>query len=82
MYKHVPFHISPMEQIEHDLIEAKELYGSVRRISLINADSFVLSASRLKAIAKEINEVFPEIETIIMYASIKNISGKTNEELR
>lgn len=82
MYKDIPFHISPMEQIEHDLIEAKKLYGSVRRIFLVNADPFVLNASRLKAIAEKINEVFPEVETISMYASIKNISGKTDEELR
>lgn len=82
MYKDVPFHVSPIEQIEHDLIEAKRLYGSVRRVFLVNADPFVLSASRLKEIAEKINEVFPEIETITMYASIKNISGKTDEELK
>lgn len=82
MYKDVPFQVSPMEQIEHDLLEAKERYGSVSRIFLVNADPFVLSAARLKAIAEKINEVFPEIETISMYASVKNIIGKTDEELK
>lgn len=82
MYKDVPFQVSPMEQIEHDLLEAKERYGSVSRIFLVNADPFVLSAARLKAIAEKINEVFPEVETISMYASVKNIIGKTDEELK
>jgi ribosomal protein L44E len=31
---------------------------------------------QLKAIAEKINEVFPEVETIAMYASVKNIMGK------
>lgn len=82
MYKDVPFQVSQMAQIEHDLLEAKERYGSVSRIFLVNADPFVLSAARLKAIAEKINEVFPEIETISMYASVKNIIGKTDEELK
>jgi radical SAM superfamily enzyme YgiQ (UPF0313 family) len=82
MYKDVPFQVSPMEEIEKDLLFAKEMYGSVRRIFLENADPFALSASRLKAIARKINEVFPEVETIAMYASIKNIIGKTDEELK
>jgi len=82
MYKNVPFRVSPMEEIEKDLLCAKKMYGSVRRIFLENADPFALSASRLKAIAEKINEVFPDVETIAMYASIKNIIGKTDEELR
>lgn len=82
MYKDVPFQVSPMEEIEKDLLYAKEMYGSVRRIFLENADPFALSASRLKAIAEKINEVFPDVETIAMYASIKNIIGKTDDELK
>lgn len=82
MYKDVPFQISPMEEIEKDLLYARKMYGSVRRIFLENADPFALSASRLKAVAEKINEVFPDVETIAMYASIKNITGKTDGELR
>jgi radical SAM superfamily enzyme YgiQ (UPF0313 family) len=82
MYRGTQFRVSPMEQIEKDLLEAKRNYGSVRRIFLVNADPFVLSARQLKAIAEKINEVFPDVETIAMYASVKNIIGKTDEELR
>jgi radical SAM superfamily enzyme YgiQ (UPF0313 family) len=82
MYRDTCFQVAPMEQIEQDLQEAKKLYGSVRRIFLVNADPFVLSADRLKAIALKINEVFPEIETIAAYASVKNIIDKTDEELK
>jgi radical SAM superfamily enzyme YgiQ (UPF0313 family) len=82
MYRGTPFLVSPMEQIEQDLREARAQYRSVRRIFLVNADPFVLSAAKLKEIALKIQEVFPEIETIAMYANVSNIIGKTDEELR
>jgi radical SAM superfamily enzyme YgiQ (UPF0313 family) len=82
MYQDVPFQIEPLEQIERDLQEAKKRYTSVKRIFLVNADPFVLRASKLKSIAEKINEYFPEIETIAMYASVKNIINKTDEELK
>jgi radical SAM superfamily enzyme YgiQ (UPF0313 family) len=51
-------------------------------VFLTGADPFVLSANRLKAIAQKVIDVFPEVETIAMYASVKNIIGKTDEELK
>lgn len=82
MYHGTPFRVSPMDQIEADLKEAREYYDHVGRIFLVNADPFVLDGSRLIEIAKKINEYFPEVETIAMYASVKNIIHKTDEELR
>lgn len=82
MYRDTPFQVESMEQIEKDLREARQSYALVRRIFLVNADPFVLSADKLKAIAEKINEIFPEIETIAMYASVKNIIDKTDEELK
>jgi radical SAM superfamily enzyme YgiQ (UPF0313 family) len=82
MYKDVPFQIAPLEQIEEDLKEARNRYASVKRIFLVNADPFVLKASQLKSIAEKINQYFPEVQTIAMYASVKNIINKTDEELK
>ncbi|WP_068471927.1 radical SAM protein [Saccharicrinis aurantiacus] len=81
MYKDVPFKIEHIQQIEKDLQEAKMLYGSQKRIFLVNADAFVLSARRLKEISAKIIEYFPEMEVITMYASIKNIMGKSDQDL-
>lgn len=82
MYKDTCFAVAPMEQIEKDLREARAQLSTVRRIFLVNADPFVLSAVKLKAIAEKINEIFPEIQTISAYASVKNIIDKTDEELK
>lgn len=82
MYREVKFATESIEQVEKDLIEAKRNYGKVKRVFLVNGDAFVLSASRLIPIAKLIHKYLPEVETITMYASISNIKGKTDEELK
>ena len=81
MYKDVKFSMESLEQIEKDLKEAKEMYGKVKRVFLVNGDAFVLSARRLKPIAELIIKYFPEVEVITMYASINNIKSKTDQEL-
>ena len=82
MYRDTPFHMEPMEQIEQDLEEASLFYPNTRRVFLENGDPFVLPADRLAEIARLIHEKLPEVETIAMYASIKNIRGKSDDELR
>lgn len=82
MYQGQRFAIEDMGQIDKDLQELKETYGSLTRLFLLNADAFVLNGRRLKEIATRIIEYFPEIETITMYASIRNIRHKTDGELQ
>lgn len=82
MYQDTRFAIEDIEQIEEDLQEAKRTYGTLTRIFLVNGDAFALRAGKLKTIAEKIIEYFPEMETITMYASIRNIKSKTDEELR
>lgn len=81
MYKDVPFRVEPLEQIEEDLDEARLRWPYTRRVFLENGDAFVLKADRLAAIAERIHAKLPAVETIAMYASIKNIHIKTDEEL-
>lgn len=82
MYKGTRFAIESMEQIEKDLQEARKNYKKVTRIFLLNADPFALKAKRLNEISTKIIEYFPEMETITMYASIRNIKHKTDAELQ
>ena len=81
MYRDVRFRRVPMDQIEADLIEARGIYPKAERFFLVNGDAFVLKTKSLKAIAGKIKEVFPECRTISMYASIRNIKAKSDEEL-
>ena len=82
MYRDVSFGTENLEQIEKDLIEARQYHRHVERIFLVNGDAFVLSARRLKEIALKIKHYFPECNTITMYSSIQNIKSKTDDELK
>lgn len=82
MYRDVPFRMEPMEQIEQDLLEASVRRPNVKRVFLENGDPFVLSAGHLEQIARMIHTHLPQVRTISMYASIGNIAGKTDAQLR
>ena len=82
MYRDVPFSTESMKQIRADLSEAREYIPDITRVFLENGDPFCLSAGRLKEIAETIHGYLPKVETIAMYASIQNIQGKTDDELK
>ncbi|MBU3198385.1 radical SAM protein [Clostridium estertheticum] len=82
MYKDVKFKVSPMEEIEEDLVELREFNPNIKRIYLLNADPFVLSFEKLKAIILKIKEYLPKCESISMFSRISNIKSKTIDELK
>lgn len=83
MYEGTPFTVSRMEDIEADLEEMRLTYGNgLRRIFLLNGDSFALPTKKLLKIAELIRARFPHIETITCYASIRNIGQKSDEDLK
>lgn len=73
----VPFAVEELAQVEHDFLEARAMYRTVKRIFLLNGDAFSLGFFRLEAIGQKILDIFPEIETIASYASIESIARKT-----
>ena len=81
MYRDVSFRRIPMDQIEADLKELRGIFRKSERIFLVNGDAFVLKASILKEIAERIKRIFPECRAISMYASIRNIKAKSDQEL-
>lgn len=71
-----------LSQIQEDLLEVRSYYGNgVKQIILVTGDAFALPTRDLKGIGKLIASIFPRIDTISMYASIRNIKDKTDEEL-
>ena len=82
MYRDEPFRVEPLDQIEEDLAEARQYVTNVTRVFLENGDPFALSADRLEQIAVMVHAYLPRVQTIAMYASVKNVIGKSDEELR
>ena len=63
-------------------MEVRDKRPWYKRVFLLGGDAFALDADRLKAIAKRCKGALPNLKTVTMYASINNIRGKTDEELR
>lgn len=89
LYDDIPFkfRMSPLEDIEADLIEAKEQFRlwkqhKIYRTFLTGANPFVLKFERLMTIATMIKKYFPENQTIGCFSRITDISLKTDEELQ
>lgn len=88
LYNDLPFsfRMSPIEDIEADLEEARQRYGRfpkcrVKRVFLTGANPFVLKYERLMEIAGLIHNYFPEAASIGSFARVTDITLKSDEEL-
>jgi len=86
MYKDVEFRMLPLTSIEEFLSETKKHYGRfmdrLERVYLVGADPFVLSADKLENIINLIRKYCPKVQIVTMYAAVRNITIKTDEELK
>ena len=82
MYRDVPFAVSPLEEVEADLAEAARFAPYARRVFLANGDAFCLDARQLVDIAELVHHYLPRVQTIGGYASVRNVVGKTDVELK
>lgn len=85
MYKDKPFHMIDDSDIRFNLMEAQRISGiykkPVKRIFLMDGDVFSLSAAKLESVIKDIKMYLPDLEVISMYAGVRSIKSKTDEEL-
>ena len=83
MYHKTKFGISPIADVESDIIEITQRYPRpIERIYLLNGDPFVLSTDKLLEISDLIHKYIPEIKTITSYASFYNLKNKSKEDLK
>ena len=88
LYDDIPFRfrMSPIEDIEADLKEAKGRFRlstdtHISRTFLVGANPFVLKAARLSEIASLIQRYFPTNKSIGCFSRVTDITWKTDEEL-
>jgi radical SAM superfamily enzyme YgiQ (UPF0313 family) len=76
-----PFKIRSVEDIKRDLDIAQNIYGTVRRVFLLDGNAMVMPFSPLLEITKYAYTVFPSLERVSCYAHGKDILGKSDHEL-
>ena len=85
MYNQTKFGISPLEDVEEDIIElANSPYRKMNpmtRIYLLNGDPFVLDTERLLKISDLIHKYISEVETITAYCSFYNLINKSEDDM-
>lgn len=81
-YKNTTFRVTPRDQVKADIIEAAKAYPDKKRVYLLSGDPFCLSFERLQQIGGWLNEYIPGLESVAMFASVRSIMSKTDEELR
>ncbi len=83
-----PFRMSPLDQVEADLLEVQMVLRrrrdkpQVRRVFLVGGNPFALEAKRLKRIGELVRQYFPECTGIGCFARITDVARKTDQELR
>lgn len=89
LYDELPFkfRMSPLEDVEADLLEAQIQLQSwrsrqVKRVYLVGANPFVLNFDRLEKISELVHKYFPECKTIGCFARVTDVTLKTDAELR
>ncbi|MDO5537157.1 MAG: radical SAM protein, partial [Desulfovibrionaceae bacterium] len=82
MFRDKKFRVVDEETIVRNLQEAAQIYRRHQeRVFLVDGDAFTLSFSRLKRIAELVHQYLPGCRTITMYAAVRNIKNKTDEQL-
>ncbi len=80
-YRDKTFRIRSLEDIKSDLQDARYM-GPVERVFLADGDALCIPQKRLVKILSAVNEYFPSVKRIGIYANAKNILQKSVDDLR
>ena len=76
-----PFKIRSLEDIREDLADASQM-GPVRRVFLADGDALSVPQKLLRQIMDSVNEFFPSVERIGIYANAQDVLRKSPDELK
>ncbi len=82
MYRNVGFRIQPMEWIEEDLQELREMTPGATTIQLLSANPLALTYDKLAPILEKINQYLPNMQYIYAATRVTDICNKTVEQLK
>ena len=82
-YKAKKFRIKSLANIFKDIDEAAaESLGAVRRVFLCDGDPLIAPQATLTAILKKLNDTFPFLQRVGIYANAKSVLNKSCEDLQ
>ena len=81
-YQDKPFRVRETSQVMADIELAGSLHSNTRRVFLADGDALVLSTNRLNHILDALNNAFPHLERVGIYANAQNLLQKSLDELK
>ena len=81
-YQDKPFRVRETNQVMDDIELARSLRPNTRRVFLADGDALVLNANRLNHILDALNDAFPHLERVGVYAIAQNLLRKSSDELK
>jgi radical SAM superfamily enzyme YgiQ (UPF0313 family) len=81
-YLDKPFRVRETSQVMEDIELARSVWPNTRRVFLADGDALVLSTNRLNHILDALNDAFPQLERVGIYANAQNILRKSVGELK
>ena len=80
-YPDKPFQVRPLNEVLEDIAMAARRMPDVRRVFLCDGNSLVLDMDRLTTVLDALNEAFPLLRRIGIYANARDILAKSPEDL-
>ncbi len=82
MYTSKKFHIRNEDDIFHDIDLMLPYSSQIRKVFLADGNAMVLSYDKLMRIMEKLNNTFPNLNRISIYALPKDINAKSETELK
>jgi radical SAM superfamily enzyme YgiQ (UPF0313 family) len=76
------YSIRPYEQVEADIMEARQMYRRVPAVFLVNGNALSIPMKKLRPIRQKAKEVIPESAHTSMYGTFKDVTRKTVDKLK
>ena len=80
-YKNSKFEVRTFEKVEEDIKLAADMNPRIRRVFICDGNAMCLSTSQLLRILESLEEHFPNLERVGIYANSADILSKSEEEL-
>lgn len=83
MYRDKTFRVRPVDDVLEDVKLARDYYGpGVRRVFICDGNALILPMSYLLKLLASLQDGFPELQRVGIYANARDIAGKSADDLR
>jgi radical SAM superfamily enzyme YgiQ (UPF0313 family) len=83
MYRDKQFRVRPLEDVLEDIRLAREYHGpDIRRVFLCDGNALILPTPHLLRILTTLEQTFPDLQRVGVYANARDLISKSIEELK